>query len=263
MILSLFLALLIGLSLGLMGGGGSILTVPILIYILDMEPKTAIALSLAIVGLASLFGSVYQFKRGNVDLKVAAIFTPSAMIGTFTGAKASVLLSSSLQLVIFAIVMLLASYFMFKSRPAQEHKKETLKNQDGDSIFVGQNIPLIIIEGLVVGVLTGVVGVGGGFLIVPALVLLGDIPMKKAIGTSLLVITFKSFSGFIGYIDIIEIPWFFLLKFSTLTILGILLGTYLVKFIPAQKLKKSFSIFLVFMACFILYKNVNVFTGLI
>lgn len=244
MILGYIFATLIGLSLGLMGGGGSILTVPVLVYILDYGPKESIALSLAIVAIAALAGSVTHFKEKNINIKVAMVFGPIAMIGTYLGAKLSVFLSGTTQLIIFAIVMIIASVFMFKG------KKETEVKSDHKL-----NYTLIIIEGLLVGILTGVVGVGGGFMIVPALVLLANIPMKQAVGTSLLIIALKSFSGFIGYLDIVTVDWAFLAKFSIFTILGIIVGTYLVRFIPANKLKKGFAIFLIVMGIFILYKN--------
>lgn len=238
-------AILIGLSLGLMGGGGSILTVPVLVYALNMGAKESIALSLAIVGFASLIGSFSHFKAGNINLKVAFIFGPIAMAGTFLGAKLSVFLSGATQLIIFAIVMIIAAYFMYKG-------KTQIKSENEDKNF---NYLLIITEGLLVGILTGIVGVGGGFMIVPALVLLAHIPMKEAIGTSLLIITLKSFAGFMGYIGTVEIDWFFLLKFSSLAAIGIIIGSFCVRYISQEKLKKSFAIFLVIMGVFILYKN--------
>ena len=240
-----FFALLIGGSLGLMGGGGSILTVPVLVYALDMGAKESIALSLAIVGITSLVGSVSHFRAKNINIKVALIFGPVAMAGTFLGAKLSVFLSGAMQLIIFAVVMLVAAYFMFKGKKAIEddHTDKPL------------NYPLIVAEGVFVGILTGIVGVGGGFMIVPALVLLAHIPMKQAVGTSLLIIALKSFAGFLGYMDKIEVDWAFLGQFSIFTIIGILVGSYFVKYISQQKLKKMFAIFLVIMGVFILYKN--------
>jgi uncharacterized membrane protein YfcA len=243
--LSLSLAVIIGLSLGLMGGGGSILTVPVLVYALKMDPKTAIALSLAIVGATSLIGSISHFRAKNINVRVALVFGPIAMIGTFLGAKISVFMSGTTQLILFAIIMLVASIFMFKGRA-----QSTDENQS-----INLNYPLILAEGLFVGVLTGLVGVGGGFMIVPALVLLAKIPMKQAIGTSLLIISLKSFAGFMGYVGTVEIPWIFLARFTLFTGIGIIVGTYLVKFVSPAKLKKAFAIFLVIMSFFILYKN--------
>ncbi|MBT4792159.1 MAG: sulfite exporter TauE/SafE family protein [Halobacteriovoraceae bacterium] len=249
MILGFSLATLIGLSLGLMGGGGSILTVPILVYALDMDPKLSIALSLAIVGLTSFVGSIAHLKAKNINLKIALIFGPVAMLGTYIGAKyLSAYFSGAAQLVLFSLVMLVASVFMFKGRTEREV-----------SSTKALNYPLIMTEGLLVGLLTGVVGVGGGFMIVPALVLLANIPMKQAIGTSLFIISFKSFAGFYGYLGNFEIPWNFLGQFSIFTIIGILIGSHLVKYVSAKKLKKGFAIFLIIMGVFILYKNRYVF----
>lgn len=246
MVIGFILAVVIGASLGLMGGGGSILTVPILVYALDMAAKESIALSLAIVGVTSLIGSISHFKAGNINLKVALVFGPVAMAGTFLGAKLSVYLSGATQLIIFAFVMLIASFFMFKG------KKEVQDNNESDIKF---NYTLIIAEGIFVGILTGIVGVGGGFMIVPALVLLANIPMKQAVGTSLLIISFKSFAGFLGYIGSVSIDWLFLSQFCIFTIIGILIGSYFVRFVSQEVLKKTFAIFLVIMGIFILYKN--------
>lgn len=242
--LGYFLATLIGLSLGLLGGGGSILTVPILVYAMGMDAKLSIALSLAIVAVTSLIGVWGHYKNKNVDIKISAVFAPVAMLGTFIGAKLSAFISGQTQLILFAIIMLLASYFMLRPAKVQEQKQHDK-----------MNIPLIALEGIVVGIITGLVGVGGGFLIVPALVLLGGIDMKKAVGTSLLIISLKSFSGFAGYVTMIDIPWVFLAKFILFSGVGILIGSYLVKFIPQDKLKKAFAIFLIVMGIFILYKN--------
>lgn len=242
-----FLAILIGFSLGLLGGGGSILTVPILVYALNMDAKLSIALSLAIVAFTSLIGVFGHIKNKNVDFKVASIFAPIAMLGTYVGAKLSVYLSGQVQLLLFAIIMLLASTFMLKGR------------KDTDAVEKELNIPLIIIEGLFVGVITGLVGVGGGFLIVPALVLLTGLPMKRAVGTSLLIISLKSFSGFYGYLDSVNIPWVFLFKFTLFSGFGILLGSYTVKYVPQQRLKKIFAYFLILMGIFIIYKNRAIF----
>jgi uncharacterized protein len=247
-IIGLSLATLIGLCLGLMGGGGSILTVPVLVYALGMEAKLSIALSLAIVGGTALIGSLGHWKSGNIHMKLALIFGPIAMVGTFIGAKLSVYFSSSTQLIIFAVVMLIAAVFMFKDKKNQ-------KDEEGPKDKKELPLLLITIEGLIVGVLTGIVGVGGGFMIVPALVILGKVPMKQAVGTSLIIISMKSFAGFAGYATNIDIPWDFLGYFMVFTSIGILAGTYFVRFVPQKQLKKSFAVFLVVMGVFILYKN--------
>lgn len=251
MMLGYLLATLIGLSLGLLGGGGSILTVPILVYVLKMDPKLSIALSLAIVGVTSLFGVFGHYKNKNVDFKVAVIFAPVAMVGTFVGAKLSQFLSGDIQLILFAIIMLLASVFMFKG------KKGGGDDEDQNSVSKNLNYPLVSLIGFMVGILTGLVGVGGGFLIVPNLVLFARVGMKKAVGTSLLIISLNSFSGFSGYLGLVEIPWEFLLKFTFFSAVGIFTGAYLVKFVSQEILRKSFGVFLIFMGVFILYKNFN------
>jgi hypothetical protein len=248
MLIGYLLATLIGFSLGIMGGGGSILTVPILVYVLNLDAKLSIALSLAIVGVTSIVGVVNHFRAGNVNLKVAAIFGPIAMVGTFLGAKISKLMSGEAQLILFAIIMLMASYFMIKGRKeveADENKK--------------LNIPLLGAQAIVVGIITGLVGVGGGFMIVPALVLLTGLSMKMAVGTSLFIIALNSFSGFAGYLGMFDFDWVFLAKFSGASIVGILIGSQLVQFISQRMLKKSFGVFLIFMGIFILYKNSHVF----
>lgn len=250
--LGYFLALLTGMSLGLLGGGGSILTVPILVYAMGMDAKLSVALSLAIVAVTSLIGVWGHYRNNNIDFKIAAVFAPFAMAGTFLGAKLSVFLSGQVQLILFALIMLAASYFMLKkskSMPAKEAQASEKK----------LIIPLIASEGVIVGIITGLVGVGGGFLIVPALTLLAGIDMKKAVGTSLIIISLKSFSGFFGYMNLIEIPWGFLAMFILFSGIGIILGSYLVRFISQEKLKKSFAIFLIVMGSFILYQNRSVF----
>jgi uncharacterized protein len=249
MILGLALAALIGLSLGMLGGGGSILTVPIFVYILGFEAKEAIAMSLAVVGATSLFGAAGHWRAGNVNLRVAVIFGVVAMAGTYAGARLAVFFSGAAQLTLFALVMLLAAIFMFRDSTPRA----------ATGVAPAPDVPmpllLIIVEGLAVGVLTGLVGVGGGFLIVPALVLLGKVPMKQAIGTSLLVIAMKSFAGFVGYLDQVEVQWGFMTAFTAVAVVGILAGTWLVRFVPQHTLKRAFAVFLLVMGAFILYQN--------
>ncbi|MEO1802912.1 MAG: sulfite exporter TauE/SafE family protein [Cyanobacteria bacterium J06629_2] len=249
------LALLIGLSLGLIGGGGSILAVPILVYVLGLDAKTAIAMSLAIVGIVSLIGVIPHSQQGNVNLKTALSFTPPAMLGAFLGARLAALpfVTATIQLISFALMMLVASYFMIRK------PKESLSGHVELSISKKHqpNYPLlaIVLEGLGVGVLTGFVGVGGGFAIIPALVLLGGIPMKEAIGTSLLIVTFKSATGFIGYLNQVAIDWNLMFTFTTVAILGVIWGAYFSGKIHGAKLQQAFGYFLIAIATFILIKR--------
>ena len=254
-LLGLGLAALVGLSLGLLGGGGSILTVPIFVYVLGFEAKEAIAMSLAVVGATSLFGALGHWRSGNVSVRVALIFGVVAMSGTYLGARLAAFFSGAAQLALFAVVMLVAAGFMFRARtpgfqPASDEQNGGVKEM---------SIGLIVAEGLAVGILTGLVGVGGGFLVVPALVLLGKVPMKQAVGTSLLVIAMKSAAGFAGYLGQVQVEWGFMGLFTAIAIGGILLGTWLVRFVPQQALQRAFAVFLVVMGGFILYQNRTIF----
>lgn len=263
--LGLALAALIGLSLGLLGGGGSILTVPIFVYVLGFGAKEAIAMSLAVVGAVSLFGAVGHWRAGNVDLRVALVFGGVAMVGTYLGARLAVHFSGGAQLALFAVVMLLAAFFMFREQRPVDPPAPPDGAPPGGATGAGgaaggaavREMPLglIVVEGLAVGALTGLVGVGGGFLIVPALVLLGRLPMKQAVGTSLLVIALKSAAGFYGYLGQVEVPWAFMGLFTAIAITGILAGTYLVRYVSQAQLKRAFAVFLVVMGGFILWQN--------
>lgn len=246
LVLGFALAALIGLSLGLLGGGGSILTVPILVYVLGFEAKQAIAMSLAVVGGTAAVGGIRHWQAGNVDWRVAALFGVVATAGTYLGARLAVFFSGAAQLTLFAVVMLVAAVFMFRDR--SPGVRSTGPRGIGATI-------LIVLEGLAVGILTGLVGVGGGFLIVPALVLLARMPMKLAIGTSLVVIAAKSFGGFLGYLGQVEIPWGFLGGFTAVATAGIFVGAHLIRYVSQERLKRAFAVFLVVMAIFILYRN--------
>jgi uncharacterized membrane protein YfcA len=248
--LGLILAVAMGVALGLLGGGGSILAVPIFVYALGFGAKEAIAASLAVVGLTSLFGAAEHWREGNMRLHVALMFGPVAAAGAYLGAHLAGFLSDALQLSLFAVVMLVAAFFIFRNG---ESGKYGGKDRSDDP-----TAPLLLrfaLPGVGVGILTGLVGVGGGFLIVPALVLLGGIPMEAAVGTSLLVIAMNSFAGFAGYLGEAEIPWGLLSLFAALAVAGSFAGARLVRLVPEGALKRSFAAFLVAMALFILYEN--------
>jgi uncharacterized membrane protein YfcA len=249
-IFALLGACAIGLSLGLMGSGGSILTVPVLVYLVDQPEKVAIAGSLVIVGSIALLGSLPYMRQRLVDWPMVWLFGIPGMIGTYGGAWISTYLTGIMQLAIFAGVMLLASYFML--RP----KKNIEEESDHE-----RHIIKIILDGLVVGVITGIVGVGGGFLIVPALVLLGGLTMRNAIATSLVIIALKSFSGFVKYLDVLEktglsLDWQVIGVMIILGGLGSTLGNKIANKVPQDKLKKMFGTFLIIMGVYILYRSV-------
>lgn len=255
LILGYALAALIGLSLGLMGGGGSILTVPIFVYVLAFDPKLAIAMSLPVVGVTSLVGAVGHWRAGNVNLKTAALFGIVAMTAAYAGARLAAFLSGAVQLSLLAVIMVAAAISMFNNA-RRATSGRTLESGSERSA----SLQLLLVVALCVGVVTGVVGIGGGFLIVPALVLLGGISMKQAVGTSLLVIAMNCASGFAGYIGRVDIPWMFVLGFTAIAVLGILVGTHLVRYVSQRALKQAFSVFLIVMGTFILVQNRNVFS---
>jgi uncharacterized protein len=261
-VLGLALAGLIGLSLGLLGGGGSILTVPIFVYVLGYSAKEAIAMSLAVVGAVSVFGAAGHWRAGNVNVRVALVFGSVAMGGTYLGARLAVFFSGAAQLVLFAVVMLVAAVFMLRDRTPAVRDPALL--EEGGAVFATvppqprMPVLLIIVEGLAVGVLTGLVGVGGGFLIVPALVLLGRLPMKMAVGTSLLVIALKSAAGFVGYLGQVDVPWSFMTLFTAVAVVGIAGGIRLVRYVSQTALKRAFAVFLLVMGGFILHQNRSV-----
>lgn len=252
-------ALAIGVVLGLIGGGGSILTVPVLVYLLSISPVTATAYSLFIVGASSLIGAGNYIKKKLVDFRTATVFAIPAFIAVYSTRKyllpaipEHIVRIGNLEvtkgigiMLFFAVIMVVASISMIKDSSKKEQSEAK----------VDYNYPLIIIEGVVVGVLTGIVGAGGGFLIVPALVLLAKLPMKKAVATSLLIIAVKSLIGFLGDVQNLEIDWIFLLIFTGLAILGIFLGGYLNKFMDGKKLKKGFGWFVLVMGIYIIWKE--------
>ena len=254
-------SILIGISLGLIGGGGSILTLPVLVYIMGINPVLSTAYSLFVVGTTSLAGSFNFMRKGLVNYKAALVFAVPSFVAVFLTRKYLVpIIPDSLFtlggfevtkntgiMLFFALVMLAASYSMIK-----EDKTEP-EDARGELQF---NYPLIGLEGGVVGILTGIVGAGGGFLIIPALVLLAKLPMKMAVGTSLLVIAAKSLIGFAGGISNTTIDWTFLLEFTSLSIACIFLGSFLAKFISGEKLKKSFGWFVLVMGIYIISKEI-------
>ena len=258
-ILGYIASVLIGISLGLIGGGGSILTVPVLVYLFHVEPVLATAYSLFIVGITSLVGAAPKYKQGLVDLKTAIIFGIPSITTVFLTRKFLIpvipqnifsigdfaVTKPILIMVLFAMLMIAASISMIRNGI-----KETKDN--GPRKF---NYPMILLEGSVVGILTGLVGAGGGFLIIPALVLFSKLPMKMAVGTSLLIIAAKSIIGFTGDLTNFKMDWKLLLLVTGAAIIGILLGNGLNKKIPGEKLKKGFGWFVLVMGIYIIIRE--------
>jgi uncharacterized protein len=249
-VLGFAFAALIGLSLGLLGGGGSILTVPVLVYVLGFAAKPAIAMSLPVVGVTSLIGAGLHWRHGNVRVGTAFLFGAFAMVGAYGGARLAMFVSGAAQLAILAIVMLAAAASMLRGR-----------HEESVALASPPRVGLIAPVALAVGALTGLVGIGGGFLVVPALALLARVPMREAVGTSLLVIALNSAAGFAGYVGTVPIDWAFLAGFASVAVLGALAGTMLVRRVPVAALRRGFAVFLVIIGAFVLYMNRGVLTG--
>lgn len=254
-VIGYILALVIGISLGLIGGGGSILAVPVLAYLFYLDEQVATAYSLFIVGVGALVGGIKQHQHKQVDWRTAMVFGLPAVIGVWIVRHYVVPELPEMlfdvgnfaftrrmgMFGIFALLMVWAAYSMLSNKECK-----------GGTGEVRYNYLLILGEGLVVGGVTGFVGAGGGFLIIPALVVFANLDIKKAIGTSLIIIAFKSILGFLlGDALSIMVDWTFLLLFTSITIVGIFLGVYIGRFIDGQKLKRGFAYFVIVMAIFI------------
>jgi uncharacterized membrane protein YfcA len=252
-------ALIIGITVGLLGAGGSILTVPILIYLVGQDEKIAIAGSMAIVGFIALIGSIPCVRAKLVDWQSVLLFGIPGMIGTYGGAWLTVYVPGIVQLLAFATVMIAASILML--RPIINNKTSPTPSDSQSSDNDNQRHPAkIIIDGLLVGVITGFVGVGGGFLIVPALVLLGGLNMHRAIATSMVIIVMKSTSGFVKYLDVLQefdlsLDIRVIVIFSVVGAIGSLLGKLASGYIAQDALKKGFGVFLVIMGSCILVQS--------
>ena len=254
-IVALLLAVLVGISLGLLGGGGSILTVPILTYVLGMDPQEAIAASLFIVGTTSAVSVVSHGRAGRVRWRMGLVFGAAGMVGAFTGGFVGGFIPGAVLMLLFAVMMVATATAMIRGgkQPAESEAPKT------------RPLVRIIIDGFAVGIATGLVGAGGGFLVVPALTLLGGLPVAVAIGTSLLVIAMKSYAGLAGYLFTVQIQWPIVLAFTAIAIAGSFVGTMLAGRIPEKALRKGFGIFVLVMGVVVLSQELpdvlSLFTG--
>ncbi|WP_207423292.1 sulfite exporter TauE/SafE family protein [Desertivirga brevis] len=261
-LLGYFASALIGISLGLVGGGGSILTVPVMVYIFGVHPLLATSYSLFIVGFTSLVGSVNNFSKGLISLKAALFFGAASVITVFgtrkflvpvipkkiTSISGFTVTESFLTMILFAILMLVASISMIREA----------RDKEPDEEFSGRFKSLKLLGyGVGVGLVTGLLGAGGGFLLIPALVFLIKLPMKKAVGTSLAIIALNSLFGFAGDLGHFTINWTFLLSITIIAVAGIFIGSFLSKKIQGEKLKKGFGWFVLTMGFYILFKELS------
>ena len=247
LILVLALSVVIGLSLGVLGGGGSILTVPILVYVAGFDAKEAIAASLFVVGVTSAVSVLSHARGGRVMWRTGLIFGAAGMAGAFVGGLLGGHIPGQILLIAFAIMMVATSVAMLRGRK---------KKSDGDGP-VKHELPLgrVLLDGAVVGLVTGLVGAGGGFLVVPALALLGGLPMSVAVGTSLVVIAMKSFAGLAGYLTTVQLDWGVTLGVTAAAIIGTLAGSKLAGRIPEAALRKAFGWFVLAMGTFVLIQQ--------
>ena len=253
-------ALLVGLVLGLMGSGGSLIAIPIFTYLFHISPITTTAYSLFVVGTSSTIGALRNWEKGLVDFKIAFVFAIPAFIAVYVVRKYilpiipmeivtiyDIAVTKDMAIMVFlALIMLLCSLSMIRTKKSLlEHKQ-----------LNRYNYPLIVLQGILIGLFTGFVGIGGGFLIIPTLVLLVKLPMKKAVATSLFIIALKSLIGFLGDLENLEINWSFLLRFTAISTLGIFLGIYFSSFIKGEKLKTYFGWLLLILSIGIFYMEV-------
>jgi len=262
-ILGYIAAILIGLSLGMIGGGGSILTVPVLVYLFKVDPVLATTWSLFIVGVSSLTGGIRSYVKNKVDFKsvsefgfpsILSIFLTRNFLlpaipdtvfssGSFTLSKGNFLM------VVFAVLMLIAAIVMIRNESDKDQTTNTPHHHNQHEVLY------LILLGLAVGLITGLLGAGGGFLIIPALVLVVGLPMKTAIGTSLIIIAINSLFGFLFSLKHYEMNWRIILPFTIIAIAGIFLGSLLADKLPGDKLKKTFGWFVLIMAAFIIFRE--------
>jgi uncharacterized membrane protein YfcA len=250
--LTVSLAVFVGIALGLLGGGGSILTVPLLAYVAGMDAKQAIATSLLVVGVTSAVGAVSHARAGRVQWRTGLIFGTAGMAGAYVGGVLARFIPGSILLISFALMMIATAIAMLRGR-----------RNDVESVEVPR-IPVVKVvgEGLLVGLVTGLVGAGGGFLVVPALALLGGLPMPVAVGTSLIVIAMKSFAGLAGYLSSVHIDWTVALMVAAAAVAGALIGARLTAMVNPDTLRKAFGWFVLAMSAVILAQEIHPAVGL-
>jgi len=263
-------ALFIGISLGLIGGGGSILTVPVLVYLFGINPVLSTSYSLFVVGSTSLVGAFNNYVKGLVRIKTALLFGLSSIATVFLTRKFLIPLipdhiatiaglditEAIVTMVLFAILMVAASVSMINNSKQKVAAKAKTDNENVTAVPERINLPELSFYGIAIGIATGLLGAGGGFLLIPTLVLLLKLPMKEAVGTSLLIIALNSLIGFTGDLGHFTMNWFFLIKITTIAIAGTFIGGLIAKKISGNKLRKGFGWFVLIMGIYILTKEI-------
>jgi uncharacterized membrane protein YfcA len=249
--LAVALAVFVGISLGLLGGGGSILTVPLLAYVAGLDPQQSIATSLFVVGVTSAVGSITHARAGRVRWRIAAVFGPAAMAGAYGGGRLAHFIPGNVLLIAFALIMIVAAVAMLRGR-----------RDIGDESAGPLPIAKIVLQGASVGVISGLVGAGGGFLLVPALALLGGLPMPVAVGTSLVVISLQSFAGLAGHLAGESIDWKLAGMVTAAAVVGSVIGGLLTSRVEPATLRKAFGWFVLGMAAVVLAEEANIWLGL-
>jgi uncharacterized membrane protein YfcA len=245
------LALAIGFVLGLLGGGGSILAVPTFLYVFHVEPKPAIAMSLVVVGMSALVGFLTHWKQGTVNLRIAVLFGALAMAGSFAGARIARFVPASMQLAMFTAFALTAAVMML--RDSLRRSVVTVQPRAGPLRFS----PWLGVQAVGVGLLTALIGAGGGFLIVPSLVLMANVPVKEAVGSSLLIIAMNASSGVAGYLGQVEFDWPLVASFTAIAAVGAVTGTRFMRRLPAARIKQGFAIMILVLGTYLVIRRLT------
>jgi uncharacterized membrane protein YfcA len=245
------LALAVGVVLGLLGGGGSILAVPIFLSVFHVAPKPAIAMSLVVVGMSAFVGFLTHWRQGSVNVRIAALFGALAMMGAFAGARLARFVPAALQLTLFAAFALTAAVMMLRDSMraptvATPHAAGTLRFS-----------PLLGVQAVGVGVLTALIGAGGGFLIVPSLVFMANVPVKEAVGSSLLIIAMNASSGVAGYLGQVAFDWPLVTWFTGVAAIGAVAGTRLIQRVPAARIKQAFAIMILLLGAYLVFRRLT------
>lgn len=246
-VLGYTLALLIGLLLGALGGGGAIVTVPLLVYVFGVAVKSAVPMSLIVVGLTSVVGVYRHSRAGSLDIRTAVAFGPTSMLGAVLGTEAAFTVSARVQLTVFAVLVLVAGALMLRGRGGDGGPGEPSARK-ASAVLVG-------LIGTMVGFLTGFIGVGGGFMYVPALALLAGLPMRTAVGTSLALIALSCAAGVARYIGRVDLDWSLAATITGLAFVGVVLGTVVAHRVPQRVLRRAFAIFLLVLGAFVLVRG--------